>query len=86
MFKPGQKLKCINAKGQNLLIVGNIYTCTRMSFQDGEWFVVIGEFPEQWGGDGWYPWRFAVATDTKDFERFMERLLKPVDLGQPVTA
>lgn len=84
MYKPGQKIRCVDASGTyNQLSVNTVYTVDHMLLLTGEWFVHLCEVrPHE---AGWFPSRFR-EDDQSDFKGFMDRVLKPVDLGQPVTA
>jgi hypothetical protein len=80
MFTPGQKIKCVQGEGAYLKS-GVVYTCK--AFTRG--WVYVKELPSPFDG-GWRPSRFISPDEGKEYERFMDRVMKPVDLGQPVTA
>ena len=58
---------------------GHVYTFSGFSWHADGLYTLA-----ETGDTGYYPWRFMEEPD--DFSRFMERVLKPVDLGKPVTA
>lgn len=77
----GQKLKCVNSRGMSHWITeGGVYTFSGLSTISGLYCL------SETGSVGYFAWRFVPADDRQDYERFMGRVLKPVDLGKPVTA
>lgn len=86
MFKPGQKIRCVDDSGvKKHLTAGRIYVFDRYKTDNvGTWVYLVAGNSDQPGG--WYQNRFVAADDLSDFERFMDRVKKPVDLREPVSA
>ena len=83
MFRPGQRVRCIDAKGAGMLLEGAVYTVSHMEMFGGQNWVHLSEVLP--ASAGWYPNRFR-EDDQQDFQRFMDRVMKPVKLDQPVAA
>lgn len=81
-FKPGQRVRCVDNSGATMhLKVGSIYTVSHYSTDhNGSWC----HLKEMEGG--WYEHRFEPEIANDGFESFMERVMKPVKLDEPVTA
>ena len=78
-----RKLKCIdNSTVEDMLTLGAVYTYSHTTITDGTAYYHLAETKPS---AGWYPSRFAEMTDD-DFARFMDKVMKPVKLDQPIAA
>ena len=58
---PGDRVECIDARGTQLLKLGQVYTLLEIFWSVGE----RGSFPDE--RDGWFPWRFRPLRGRFDY-------------------
>lgn len=84
MFKVGQKVVCINAKGTSYLVENEIYTVIGFheNFPDA---VLLAEGRNDIGRKGFWKWRFREIDDSW-VEELLCKLIEEVEADELVSA